>query len=94
MASNISCELSFGPRVDTGAQKFHCAAMSAAGLEEFRRRIVQDDVRRTALREAGERGRFFEEALVVAEVLSLEVTMEELQAADREGRRTWTERFV
>jgi hypothetical protein len=68
--------------------------MSATGLEEFRRRIVQDDVRRAALRDAGERGCFFEEALATAAAWSLDVTIGELQAVDRDGRRTWTERFV
>jgi hypothetical protein len=46
------------------------------------------------LRAAGERGAFFEEALRLAQEWELDLTIDDLKTADREGHRRWTERFI
>ncbi|HEX2747372.1 MAG TPA: hypothetical protein VHM91_05170 [Verrucomicrobiales bacterium] len=68
--------------------------MSAAALQEFRLRLTCDDDRRAILRAAGERGAFFEEALRLAQEWELDLTIDDLKTADREGHRRWTERFI
>ncbi len=70
------------------------SGMSTSALEEFRERLVLDGARRAALLDAGDTGGFFTAALELAREWSLDLTMEDLETANRLGHQAWAERFI